>query len=102
MSSRNTPNTGAHALPQPSPASGEEKGRVVCPYCTQKMNYLMTMVVSFYEFHIESDGTSVISPVSDEKVIFYCPKCGAEIATTREEATEFLKGEWDTIEEEKK
>jgi DNA-directed RNA polymerase subunit RPC12/RpoP len=80
----------AHEPPQSS--SLEEESRAVCPYCTQKVNYLMTMVVSFYEFHIEGDGTSVISPVSDEKVIFYCPKCGAEIATTREEAIEFLKG----------
>jgi DNA-directed RNA polymerase subunit RPC12/RpoP len=102
MSSRNTPNTGASVLPQPSPTSGEERSGAVCPYCTQKINYLMTMIVSFYEFHIEGDGTSEISPVSDEKVIFYCPKCGAEIATTREEAIEFLKGEWDTIEEKKK
>jgi|GEM_PF-5034739 len=45
MSNKNTPSKEAPEPPQQaSPASGEEKGRVVCPYCTQKMNYLMTMV----------------------------------------------------------
>jgi DNA-directed RNA polymerase subunit RPC12/RpoP len=91
MSNNITPSKEARVPPQSS-SKEEEKSSVVCPYCDSEIDHLMIQTITFHEFRLKN-GEPEISPASfDEQTIFYCPMCGEEIASTQEDAIEFLKG----------
>jgi hypothetical protein len=93
MSNNLPPSKEAHAPPHTSP-EGEEKSNVICPYCDTEIDHLMMQTITFHEFRLRNDKPEVSSASSNEQVIFYCPMCGEEIASTQEDAIEFLKGRY--------
>jgi uncharacterized Zn finger protein (UPF0148 family) len=98
MSNNITPSKEAHAPPHTSP-EGEEKSNVICPYCDTEIDHLMVQTITFHEFRLKNGKPEVSPASSNEQVIFYCPMCGEEIATTQEDAIEFLEGKRYTEEE---
>jgi|GEM_PF-4061650 len=93
MSNNITPSKEAHAPPHTSP-EGEEKSNVICPYCDTEIDHLMVQTITFHEFRLKNGKPEVSPASSNEQVIFYCPMCGEEIASTQEDAIEFLKGRY--------
>jgi hypothetical protein len=93
MSNNLPPSKEAHAPPQTSP-EGEEKSNVICPYCDTEIDHLMVQTITFHEFRLKNGKPEVSPASSNEQVIFYCPMCGEEIASTQEDAIEFLKGRY--------
>jgi len=65
-----------------------------CPYCGEEISYLTYLargVDIYYEFH--PDGTTSNCPTMAYENHWICPFCGETIATTYEEAIEFLNKE---------
>jgi len=83
MSSRNTPNTGASVLPQPSPASGEEKIRTLIEklqkevrrmqYFLNELEKEMSGKKSTVEIIKAKDGSELAKMYVGEKIISVVP-----------------------------
>jgi hypothetical protein len=92
MSNNITPSKEASVPPQQASSLKEEKSNVICPYCDSEIDHLMMQTITFHEFRLKNDKPEVLPAPNEQINIFYCPVCGEEVATSQEDAIEFLKG----------
>ena len=76
----------------------------VCPYCHKKVNKLQyyhtgTIYYDFYVDEVGNEEDNETGTDSDGSVEggYCCPRCGRMITNNRDQAHEFLTGEWDGI-----
>jgi hypothetical protein len=91
MSNNITPSKEA-AVPPQQASSLKEKKSSICPYCDSEIDHLMMQTIDFHEFRLKNDKPEVLPAPNEQINIFYCPVCGEEVATSQEDAIEFLKG----------
>ncbi len=77
-----------------------KKGKkTTCPVCDGQISYLITREDVIDEYIVWLDEKEKMKYNKTDKydsptgIRFYCPKCGEELATSREKAKKILKGE---------